>query len=193
MPKAAVWRTRRQAKKFLEKKKKKKEAGEERESDDNEDADAEDKDGDRDGDGDGGDEGDGPGAREGAAGANWDAGMGWRSLGWRVRGWWVTGRWSARAKGGNLRGVRPRKRSSLGTYKDTNPMCPCRHPNLQCMFHLPFIHTLLFVSRACSGGVTVTCSGGVPVVFRQRLFLKANVFRTTTRNATNLKTPAGCP
>ena len=26
-------------------------------------------------------------------------------------------------------------------YKET--MCPCRHPHLRCMFHLPFVHTLL--------------------------------------------------
>ena len=88
---------------------------------------------------------------------------------------------------------RPRKRSSLGTYKETNPMCPCQHPNVQCMLHLPFIQTLLFVSHACSTGVPVTCSGGVPVAFRQKLLLKANIFRTTTRNTTNLKVSAGCP
>ena len=74
VPKAAVWRTRRQAKKFLKKKRKEKEAGEEREDDDDEDADAED--GDGDGDGDGGDQGDGLGAGEGAPGANRDEGMG---------------------------------------------------------------------------------------------------------------------
>ena len=75
-------------------------------------------------------------------------------------------------------------------------MCPCRHPHLQCLFHLPFNHTLLFVSLACSGGVLVTGSGGVPVVFKQKLFLHANVFGTTTRittNLTNLKEPPGSP
>ena len=76
VPKAAVWRTRRQAKKFVDKKKKEKEAGEEREGDDDEDVDAEDGDGDGDGDADGGYEGDGPGAGEGAPGANRDEGMG---------------------------------------------------------------------------------------------------------------------
>ena len=70
VPKTAVWRSRRQAKKFLEKKRKEKEAGEEREGDDDEDTDAED--GDGDGDGDGGDQEDGPGAGEGAPGANRD-------------------------------------------------------------------------------------------------------------------------
>ena len=68
VPKAAVWRTRRQAKKFLGKKRKDKEAGEEREGDDDEDADAKDGDGDGDRDGDGGDQADGPGAGEGAPG-----------------------------------------------------------------------------------------------------------------------------
>ena len=47
-------------------------------------------------------------------------------------------------------------------------MRPYRHPNQQCMFHLPFIHTLLFVLLACSGGVPVTCFGAVPVVFSQK-------------------------
>ena len=71
--KAAVWRTRKQAKKFLEKKKKEKEVGEEGEGDkEDEDTDTED----RDKSGDGGDQGDGPGAVEGALGANWDEGMG---------------------------------------------------------------------------------------------------------------------
>ena len=45
-------------------------------------------------------------------------------------------------------------------------MYPCRHLNVQCMFHLPFIHTLLFVSLVCSSGVPVTYSGGVPMVFQ---------------------------
>ena len=76
VPRAAVCRTRRQAKKFLEKKRKEKEAGEEREGDNDEDADAEDGDGDGDWDGDGRDLGDGPGAGEGAPGANRDEGMG---------------------------------------------------------------------------------------------------------------------
>ena len=75
MPKAAVWQTRRPAKKFLEKKRKEKEEGEEREGDeDDEDADAED--GDGYGDGDGGDEGDGPAAGEGAPGAHRDEDLG---------------------------------------------------------------------------------------------------------------------
>ena len=76
MPKAAVWRTRRQAKKFLEKKRKEKEAGEAGEGDNNEDPGAEDGNGDGDGDGDGGDQGVGPQAGEGAPGANRDEGMG---------------------------------------------------------------------------------------------------------------------
>ena len=59
VPKAAVWRTQRQAQKFLEKKSKDKEAGEEGEGDkDDEDANAEDQDG----------PGDGDGAGEGALG-----------------------------------------------------------------------------------------------------------------------------
>ena len=69
---AAVWRTGRQAKMFLEKKGKEKEAGEEREGDNNEDVDAEDGDGYRDGDGDGGNQMDGPRAGEDAPGANQD-------------------------------------------------------------------------------------------------------------------------
>ena len=76
VPNAVVWRTRRQAKKFLEKKKKEKEAGEEGEGDDDKHAHAEDGDGDGDGVWDGGDEGDGPGAGEGAPWANRDEGMG---------------------------------------------------------------------------------------------------------------------
>ena len=75
VPKAAVWRTRRQAKKFLEKQRKENEAGEERKGDED-DEDAENGDGDEAGDGDGGDEGDGLGAGEGAPGANRDEGMG---------------------------------------------------------------------------------------------------------------------
>ena len=63
-----MWRTRRQAKKFLEKKRKEKEAGEEREGADDKDGYAED--GDGDGDGDGGEAG------RGAPGANPDEGMG---------------------------------------------------------------------------------------------------------------------
>ena len=179
VPKAAVWWTRKQAKKFLEKKRKEREAGEERQGDDDEDADAEDADGDGDGDGDEGDQGDGPRVRvhRGLTGMRvW----GWRTPGWRVKGWWVTGWWSVRVKGGQVPGRlaprRPRKRSSLGTYKETNPMCPAQHPNLQCMFHIPFIHTLLFVSLVCSGGVLAPCSGGVPVVFRQNVFLNAKFF-----------------
>ena len=73
------------------------------------------------------------------------------------------------------------------------PMCSWWHPNLQCMFYLPFLHTLLFVSLACSGGVPVICSGGVLVVFRQKLFLNANVLCTTKWNMTNLNILAGCP
>ena len=95
VPKDAVWRTRRQAKKFFEKKRKE-EAGEEREGDEDDEY-AGTEDGDGDGDGDGGDKGDGLGAGEGAL-----EGMkvwGWGSPGWRVKGWWVTGWWSAREKG----------------------------------------------------------------------------------------------
>ena len=74
VPKAAVWRTRRQAKRFLEKKRKEKEAGEEREGDDHEDADAE--------DGDGGGDGDGNGETKGMREMRvW----GWRSPGWRLK------------------------------------------------------------------------------------------------------------
>ena len=91
MPNAAVWRTRRRAKKFLEKKRKETEAGEEREGDDDEDADAEDGDGDRDGDGDGGDQGDGPGHVRMHQGLTGISVWGWRSPGRRVKGWWVTG------------------------------------------------------------------------------------------------------
>ena len=72
-------------------------------------------------------------------------------------------------------------------------MRPRRHLDLQRMFHLPFISTFIFVSLACSGGVPVTFSRVALVVFRQKLFLNANAFRTTRRNATNVKLPAGCP
>ena len=72
-------------------------------------------------------------------------------------------------------------------------MGPCWHPNLQGTFELPCIHNVLFVSLACSSSVPVICSDGVPVVFRQKLFLNASVFPMTTRNTTNLKVLAGCP
>ena len=85
-----------------------------------------------------------------------------------------------------------RWRSSQGTYKEPNPMCPCWHPNQQSMFHLPIIHTLLFVSLVCCGGPPVTSSGGVPVVFRQKVFLSASIFRSTTRNTPNVTVIAGC-
>ena len=73
IPRASVWKTKTQAKKFLAKMMA---AGEEDKEDD---ADAdEENDGDEsnDGDGDGGDEGDGPGAGLGATGANRDGGVG---------------------------------------------------------------------------------------------------------------------
>ena len=74
--KAAVWRTRRQVRKFLQKGRKEKEAGEEREGDnDHHDAEAEDGDGDGDGVGDGGDEGNGPRPGKGALGDDRDEGM----------------------------------------------------------------------------------------------------------------------
>ena len=181
MPKAAVWQTRRQAKKSPDKKKKEKEAGEEGEGDDDDDADAEDGDGDGDRDWDGGDKGDGPGAVEGAAGADPDEGMGVEVAGLEGEGVVDDGSVVGEGEGEQVSRRRtscpPRKRSSLGMYKDSNRMCPCRHPHLHCMFHSPFIHTLLFVWHACSGGVPVACSGGAPVVFRQKQLLKANVFR----------------
>ena len=95
---------------------------------------------------------------------------GWGSPRQRLQGWWVTWWWSATERGRYVPGrpapCRPRSKSSQGKYKETDTMCSCRHPNLQCMFHLPFIHTLLFVSLVCSSVIPVTCFGGVPAVFR---------------------------
>ena len=59
----------------------------------------------------------------------------------------------------------PRRSSSPRTYTKIDPKCPCRDPNQQCMFQLPFIHSLLFVSLECSTGVPVTYSGSIPVMF----------------------------
>ena len=105
VPKEAVWRTQKQAKRLLEKKWKKTEAVEEGEGD-NDDKDANttngdgDVDGDRDGDGDGG--GQGPKMGQGQVTVHWRlAGMrawGWRSPRWRVKAWWVTSGRSTREK-----------------------------------------------------------------------------------------------
>ena len=119
-----MWRTPRQARKFLEKKKKEKEAGEERLGDDDEDVDAED--GDGDGDGDGGDQGDGPGEGEGAPGANRDEGMGAEVSGLDGEEVAADGLVVGEGEGGVSSGGpaprRPRKKTSLGTYKETKPM-----------------------------------------------------------------------
>ena len=71
IPRASVWKTKTQAKKFLAKMM----AAEEEDKEDDADADEE-GDESNDGDGDGGDEGDGPGAGLGATGANRDGGVG---------------------------------------------------------------------------------------------------------------------
>ena len=106
IPRASVWKTKTQAKKFLAKMM----AAEEEDKEDDADADEE-GDESNDGDGDGGDEGDGPGAGLRATGANRDGGVreevegvegkGWRSKGWGVKGWWEKG-W--RVKGWRVKG-----------------------------------------------------------------------------------------
>ena len=63
-------------------------------------------------------------------------------------------------------------------YKETNRMCPCRHPNIQCMFHLPFIHAFCVacVFWWCSSNVLWWCSNGVMVknVFERNIFSHDN-------------------
>ena len=147
-PKAEVWRTQRQAKKFLEKHRRERKAGEGRGADDDEDAEAEDRDRNGEGVGDGGDQEDGLGAGEGAPGANRDEGMGVEVTGVEGEGvvgdGVVVGEGERGVSSGALVPHRPRRRSNLGRKRLT----PCALAGTLtynvCMFHLPFIHTFLF-------------------------------------------------
>ena len=68
-----------------------------------------------------------------------------------------------------------------------------RHLDLQCMFHLPFIRPFIFVSLACSGCVPLPCSGGVPVVFWQKLFLKCKYFSHDNTEYDKSESTSGVP
>ena len=98
---------------------------------------------------------------------------------------------------GKFRGApRPPNNPTLLSKGRANRLTPCALAGAltynACFTH-PFIHTLLFVSRACSSGVPVTYSGGVPVVFQQKLFLKPTFLRHTMWKMTNMKVPVGRP